>query len=226
MFDPDQFHDPEFRTLVLAARAVIAERVHRGVATPRERLAVAALDEMPTRTTPPRCGRGRRRPRSGMRFAQWCSRRWSSTSASSRRWRTKPTERTATTARRCTDHGRRLPARGRGQSLPLPPPQSARDFVVVSGSLHRRLDHRRRGGRARGGPGRPRRRGRWQGGEGRRPGPRLAPAAIAAGPPVAGEYSGETGCDSSRLRGEGSRAITSLFYERPRKHGCFLALAG
>ena len=27
--DPDQFHDPEFRTLVLAARAVIAERVHR-----------------------------------------------------------------------------------------------------------------------------------------------------------------------------------------------------
>ena len=34
MFDPDQFHDPEFRTLVLAARAVIAERVHRGVATP------------------------------------------------------------------------------------------------------------------------------------------------------------------------------------------------
>ena len=49
MFDPDQFHDPEFRTLVLAARAVIAERVHRGVATPPERLAVAALDEMPAR---------------------------------------------------------------------------------------------------------------------------------------------------------------------------------
>ena len=47
MFDPDQFHDPEFRTLVLAARAVLAERVHRGVATPPERLAVAALDEMP-----------------------------------------------------------------------------------------------------------------------------------------------------------------------------------
>ena len=34
MFDPGQFHDPEFRTLVLAARAVIAERVHRGGATP------------------------------------------------------------------------------------------------------------------------------------------------------------------------------------------------
>ena len=47
MFDPDQFHDPEFRTLVRAARAVIAERVRCGVATPPERLAVAALDEMP-----------------------------------------------------------------------------------------------------------------------------------------------------------------------------------
>ena len=52
MFDPDQFHDPEFRTLVLAARAVIAERVHRGVATPPERLAVAALDEMPDEDDP------------------------------------------------------------------------------------------------------------------------------------------------------------------------------
>ena len=49
MFDPDQFHDPEFRTLVQAARAVIAERVHRGVATPPERLAITALDEMPDR---------------------------------------------------------------------------------------------------------------------------------------------------------------------------------
>ena len=47
MFDPDQFHDPEFRSLVRATRAVIAERVHRGVASPPERLAVAALDEMP-----------------------------------------------------------------------------------------------------------------------------------------------------------------------------------
>ena len=44
-FDPDQFHDPEFRSLVRATRAVIAERVHRGVASPPERLAVAALDE-------------------------------------------------------------------------------------------------------------------------------------------------------------------------------------
>ena len=35
-----------------AARAVIAERVHRGVATPTERLAVAALDEMPDEDDP------------------------------------------------------------------------------------------------------------------------------------------------------------------------------
>ena len=27
MFDPDQFHDPEFRSLVRATRAVVAERV-------------------------------------------------------------------------------------------------------------------------------------------------------------------------------------------------------
>ena len=47
MFNHDQFHDPEFRNLVRAARAVIAERVGRGIATPAERLAVAALDEMP-----------------------------------------------------------------------------------------------------------------------------------------------------------------------------------
>ena len=71
MFDPGQFHDPEFRTLVLAARAVIAERVHRGGATPPgrrhatgaaprhrggatppERLAVAALDEIPAADDP------------------------------------------------------------------------------------------------------------------------------------------------------------------------------
>ena len=47
MFNHDQFHDPEFRNLVRAARAVIAERVGRGIATSAERLAVAALDEMP-----------------------------------------------------------------------------------------------------------------------------------------------------------------------------------
>ena len=47
MFDPEQLHDPEFRKLVRAARAVIAERVRRGIATPAERLAVVALDEMP-----------------------------------------------------------------------------------------------------------------------------------------------------------------------------------
>ncbi len=48
----DRFHDPEFRTLVRAARAVITERVHRGVAMPPDRLAVAALDEMPDEDDP------------------------------------------------------------------------------------------------------------------------------------------------------------------------------
>ena len=52
MFDPDQFHDPEFRSLVRATRAVVAERVHCGVASPPERLAVAALDEMPDEDDP------------------------------------------------------------------------------------------------------------------------------------------------------------------------------
>ena len=47
MFNHDQLHDPEFRNLIRAARAVIAERVGRGIATPAERLTVAALDEMP-----------------------------------------------------------------------------------------------------------------------------------------------------------------------------------
>ena len=47
MFNPEQLHDPEFQTRVRAARAVIAERVGRGIATSAERLAVAALDEMP-----------------------------------------------------------------------------------------------------------------------------------------------------------------------------------
>ena len=50
--DLTSFHDPEFWPLVLAARAVIAERVHRGVATPPEPLAVAALDEMPDEDHP------------------------------------------------------------------------------------------------------------------------------------------------------------------------------
>ena len=58
-------------------------------------------DEMPDEDDPAAVRAWAPWPRSGMRFAQWCSRRWSSTSASSRRWRTKPTERTATTARRC-----------------------------------------------------------------------------------------------------------------------------
>ena len=52
MFDHDQFHDPEFRALVRTARAVIAERVRRGIATPPERRAVAALDEMPDEDDP------------------------------------------------------------------------------------------------------------------------------------------------------------------------------
>ncbi len=52
MFNHDQLHDPEFRNLVRAARAVIAGRVGRGIATPAERLAVAALDEMPDEDDP------------------------------------------------------------------------------------------------------------------------------------------------------------------------------
>ena len=52
MFDHDQFHDPEFRNLVRAARAVIAERVGRGIATPAECLTVAAIDEMPDEDDP------------------------------------------------------------------------------------------------------------------------------------------------------------------------------
>ena len=42
----------EFRNLVRAARAVIAERVGRGIATPAEHLTVAALDEMPDEDDP------------------------------------------------------------------------------------------------------------------------------------------------------------------------------
>ena len=45
--DSDQVHDSEFRTLVRAARAVIAERVHRSVATPSQ-----VLDEMPDADDP------------------------------------------------------------------------------------------------------------------------------------------------------------------------------
>ena len=52
MFNRDRFHDPEFRNLVRAARAVIAERVGRGIATPAERLAGAAIDEMPDEDDP------------------------------------------------------------------------------------------------------------------------------------------------------------------------------
>ena len=43
MFDPEQLDDPEFRSRVQAARALIAERVRRGVATPAEHLAVVDL---------------------------------------------------------------------------------------------------------------------------------------------------------------------------------------
>ena len=52
MFDPEQLDDPEFRTRVQAARALIAERVRRGVATPAEHLAVVVLDEMPDEDDP------------------------------------------------------------------------------------------------------------------------------------------------------------------------------
>lgn len=52
MFDPQQLHDPGFRSRVQAARALVAERVRRGVATPAEHLAVAVLDEMPDEDDP------------------------------------------------------------------------------------------------------------------------------------------------------------------------------
>ena len=52
MFDPEQLHDPEVRTRVQAARALIAERLRRGVATPAEHLAVIVLDEMPDEDDP------------------------------------------------------------------------------------------------------------------------------------------------------------------------------
>ena len=43
---------PDVRTLVQAARAVIADRVRNGVATPAERLSAAVLDEMPDEGRP------------------------------------------------------------------------------------------------------------------------------------------------------------------------------
>ena len=52
MFDPEQLDDPEFRSRVQAARALIAERVRRGVATLAEHLAVVDLDEMPDEDDP------------------------------------------------------------------------------------------------------------------------------------------------------------------------------
>ena len=52
MFDPEQLHDPEFLTRVQATRALIAERVRRGVATSAEHLAVVVLDEMPAEHDP------------------------------------------------------------------------------------------------------------------------------------------------------------------------------
>jgi hypothetical protein len=112
MFDHDQFHDPEFRTLVRTARAVIAERVRRGIATPPERLAVAALDEMPDEDDPaavrawaPSAAFRDAGALIGTRDAGALR----TTSASSRRSPTKPTETTAA-ARRCTDGG--APAAG------------------------------------------------------------------------------------------------------------------
>ena len=52
MFNPEQLNDPEFQTRVQAARALIAEHVRRGVATPAEQMAVAVLDEMPDEDDP------------------------------------------------------------------------------------------------------------------------------------------------------------------------------
>ena len=49
---PTSSTTPSSRPLALAARAVIAERVRRGIATPDERLVVAALDEMPDENDP------------------------------------------------------------------------------------------------------------------------------------------------------------------------------
>ena len=43
----DELNDPEFREPLGAARRILEERFARGVATPRERLAVVALHELP-----------------------------------------------------------------------------------------------------------------------------------------------------------------------------------
>ncbi len=52
MLDPEDFGESGFGTVMGAARAVITERVRRGVATPAERLAAAALAEMPNEDDP------------------------------------------------------------------------------------------------------------------------------------------------------------------------------
>ena len=79
MFNHDQFHDPEFRNLVRAARAVIAERVGRGIATDEDD--DAAVEGLAPSAAFRDAVRAHRR-----------SRRWRSTSASSRRSPTKSTE--------------------------------------------------------------------------------------------------------------------------------------
>ena len=43
---PDELNDPQFRKL-LGAQSILEERLTRGVATPRERLAMVALHELP-----------------------------------------------------------------------------------------------------------------------------------------------------------------------------------
>ena len=47
MSQSDELIDPEFRELLGAARRILEERLASGVATPRERLAVVALHELP-----------------------------------------------------------------------------------------------------------------------------------------------------------------------------------
>ena len=104
MFDPDLLDDPEFRTRVQAARALIAERVRRGVATPTEQLAVAVLEEMPDEDDPDAVRAWA--PSAAFREAVRSAARSPpppSTSASSRRSPTKPTKAVTAAARRCTD---------------------------------------------------------------------------------------------------------------------------
>ena len=47
MIRSDELRDPEFMGLLASARRVLEERLASGVATPRERLAVVALHELP-----------------------------------------------------------------------------------------------------------------------------------------------------------------------------------